>query len=54
LTNFTSLVEIDWLGAHHVAEVILSEGNDQLIGTALLRGSRLKIDYIDGSVAIER
>ena len=50
LTNFTSLVEIDWMGSRYVTEVILSEGDDCLIGTSLLRQTRLKIDYIARSV----
>jgi clan AA aspartic protease len=53
LTNFTSLVEIDWMGSPRVTEVILSEGDDYLVGTSLLRQTRLKIDYIARSVVIE-
>ena len=48
------LFEIDWLGARHVADVLLSEGTDQLIGTALLQGTRLKIDYLANTVEIEK
>ena len=54
VANFTSLVEIDWLGTRHVADVLLSEGTDQLIGTALLQGTRLKIDYLANTVEIEK
>jgi len=36
------------------AEVILSSGPDQLIGTELLRGTLLKIDYINHLVEIEK
>ena len=49
----TSITEIEWLGARRQVEVIFSDGTDQLIGTQLLNGTRLKIDYVDRTVAIE-
>lgn len=54
LPAFTTLVEINWLGMLRTAEVIMSEGADQLIGTVLLDGTRLKIDYIDYIVEVEK
>jgi clan AA aspartic protease len=51
---FISLIEIDWLGHTRVAEVILHEGADQLMGTALLNTARLTIDYMHPSVKIEK
>lgn len=49
----TSIAEIEWLGTRRQVEVVSSDGTDQLIGTQLLRGTRLKIDYVDHTVAIE-
>ena len=46
------LVTIDWLGGLRQVEVIVSEGDDALIGTELLIGSTLNIDYPLSSVAI--
>ena len=54
LPAFISLIEIDWLGHNRIAEVILNEGADQLLGTSLLKGTRLTIDYIHRSVEIEK
>ena len=54
LTSSTSLAEINWLGSPCSADVILSAGFDQLIGTELLRRTLLKIDYINRLVEIEK
>ncbi len=54
LTSPTSIAQISYLGTIRVAEVILSSGPDQLIGTELLRGTLLKIDYINRLVEIEK
>ena len=54
ITAFTSIVKIDWLGVQRTTELILSEGTDQLIGTRLLRGTLLGIDYINHLVEIEK
>lgn len=51
---FISLIEIDWLGHNRIAEVILHEGADQLVGTGLLKTARLIIDYMHPSVKIEK
>jgi hypothetical protein len=40
-----SLVTVRWLGEERDAEVLISEGNDSLIGTELLRATQLTIDY---------
>lgn len=54
LLSFTTLVEINWFGVLRTVEVIISEGDDLLLGTVLLEGTRLKIDYIDYTVEIEK
>ena len=46
------LAEIDWLGRVRQVEVIISESDDALIGTELLIGSTLVIDYPTSSLAI--
>lgn len=47
-----ALGEIEWLGERRNVEVIISEGNDALIGTELFDGAKLKIDYVSGVVTI--
>jgi len=54
ITAFTSIVKINWLGVERTTELILSEGTDQLIGTRLLRGTLLRIDYINNLVEIQK
>jgi clan AA aspartic protease len=39
-------LEIEWLGQMRAVEVIISDGDDSLLGTELLDGSRLVIDYV--------
>lgn len=39
------LTDIEWLGELRKVEVIVSEGNDALIGTELLIATTLLIDY---------
>jgi hypothetical protein len=46
------LADIDWLGQLRKVEVIVSEANDALIGTELLIGSTLVIDYSLSRVTI--
>lgn len=46
------LTAIDWLGRWRQVEVIVSEGDDALIGTELLIATTLVIDYPSGSLAI--
>jgi clan AA aspartic protease len=49
-----SLTEIQWLGEERSVGVIVSEGDDALIGTELLKGTRLLIDYVTGAVLIDK
>jgi clan AA aspartic protease len=46
-------LRIRWLGAEYNAEVIVNDGDDALIGTLLLEGTRLTIDYMARTVLIE-
>ncbi len=46
------LADIDWLGRLHQVEVIVSAGDDALIGTELLIATTLTIDYPSSSLAI--
>ena len=46
------LTDIDWLGELRKVEVIISEGNDALIGTELLIATTLVIDYQKHRLAI--
>lgn len=39
-------LEIEWLGQSRAVEVIISDGDDSLLGTELLDGSRLVVDYV--------
>lgn len=45
-------VEIEWLGARLPVEVVVSEGDDSLLGTGLLDGTRLLIDYVTHTVTV--
>ncbi len=45
-------LEVEWLGQSRAVEVIISNGDDSLIGTELLDGGRLVIDYINYIVAV--
>jgi clan AA aspartic protease len=49
-----ALGEIEWLGQRRTVEVILSEGDDALIGTELFEGAKLIVDYAKGVVTISR
>jgi clan AA aspartic protease len=46
------LIEIEWLGELRQVEVIISEGEDALIGTELLLAATLTIDYASSSLRI--
>jgi predicted aspartyl protease len=46
------LTEIEWLGRLRQVEVIISEGDDSLVGTELLVNTTLVIDYRSGSLTI--
>jgi predicted aspartyl protease len=45
-------LEVEWLDESRAVEVIISDGDDSLIGTELLDGSRLVVDYINYTVTI--
>lgn len=45
-------LEVDWLGEARAVEVIISDGDDSLLGTELLDGSRLVVDYINYTVTV--
>jgi clan AA aspartic protease len=45
-------LEIEWLGQTRAVEVIISDGDDSLLGTELLDGSRLVIDYSAYTVTV--
>lgn len=40
------------MGGRHAVEVIISDGDDWLLGTEMLDGSRLVIDYINYTVTV--
>lgn len=45
-------LEIEWLGQSRAVEVIISDGDDSLLGTELLDGSRLIVDYVAYTVTV--
>lgn len=45
-------LEIEWLGQSRAVEVIISDGDDSLLGTELLDDSRLVIDYSAYTVTV--
>ena len=49
-----SLAAIEWLGEARTFGGIVSDGSDALIGTELLKGTRLLIDYVVGTVSINK
>lgn len=46
------LAQVEWLGESRFVEVIFGGGADTLIGTEMLAGTRLVLDYVAGTVAI--
>lgn len=46
------LIDIEWIGDQRQVEVVVSEGDDALIGTELLIATTLTIDYQTSTVAI--
>ena len=46
------LAQIEWLSETRKIEVIIGEGNDALIGTELLVGTKLTVDYVAGVITI--
>jgi len=49
-----ALEKIEWLGQHRTVEVILSEGEDALIGTEMFEGAKLIVDYANRLVTISQ
>ena len=47
-----ALIELEWLGANQTFRVIVTE--DSFIGTEMLDGSQLIIDYVGHTVTIRR
>lgn len=47
-----SELEIKWLGQNRAVEVIISDGDDSLLGTELLDGNRLVVDYVAYTVTV--
>ena len=45
-------LEVEWLNETRAVEVIISSGDDSLLGTELLDGSRLVVDYINYTVIV--
>lgn len=45
-------LEIGWLGESRAVEVIISDGDDSLLGTTMLDNSRLVIDYFNHTVTV--
>ncbi len=45
-------LEVEWLGARRAVEVIINDGGDALLGTEMLEGSRLIVDYSAYSVTV--
>jgi len=45
-------MEVEWLGEQRAVEVIISDGEDSLLGTLILDGSRLVIDYVNYTVTV--
>jgi clan AA aspartic protease len=54
MTADVALGDIEWLGQRRTVEVILSNGDDALIGTEMLDGATLVIDYVNRSVSISK
>ncbi len=52
LTADLALADVMWLGRTQTIEIIVSEGEDALLGTALLDGTKLTIDYISYTVTV--
>lgn len=45
-------LEVEWLGRSRPVEVIISDGDDSLIGTGMLDSSRLVVDYITYTTSV--
>ena len=45
-------LEVEWLDERRTVEVIISEGEDALVGTGMLDGTQLLIDYVAHTVTV--
>ena len=45
-------LEVEWLDERRAVEVIISEGEDSLVGTGMLDGTQLLIDYMAHTVTV--
>jgi len=54
MTADVALGEIEWLGQRHTVEVILSDGDDALVGTEMFDGATLVINYDNRLVTITK
>ena len=45
-------LEVEWLGQTRAVEVIISDGDDALLGSLMLDGSRLMVDYIGYTMTV--
>ena len=45
-------LEVEWLGRRRAVEVIIGSGDDSLLGTGMLAGGRLLIDYVAHTVTV--
>ncbi|MEW6210086.1 MAG: hypothetical protein AB1631_17095 [Acidobacteriota bacterium] len=52
ITAEIALVDIEWLAEKRTVQVIISEGEDALIGTEMFAGTQLTIDYVARTVTI--
>ena len=49
-----AMVTIDWFGQAEALSAIVGGAGDPPLGTALLVGCRLEVDFVEGSVRVER
>lgn len=49
-----AMVTIDWFGQAEAVSAIVAGSGDPLLGTALLEGCRLEVNFVEGRVRIER
>ena len=45
-------LEVEWLNERRAVEVIISDGEDSLVGTQMLDGTKLIIDYVAHTVTV--
>jgi len=52
LTADLAQADVTWFGRARTVEVVVSEGEDMLLGTSLLDGTKLIVDYISCTVTV--